>query len=120
MGNFVIGGARGGSIGETRVTVFRNVMSNGGKNLSVEERGKEYSASRNEPIEMTLLEFLKFRVCHAYSLHQVHIRGIDFDNSVVISVKAELLLFGYRQVKVDNFIVDGVKGRVLKHSSFSL
>ena len=59
MGNFVIGGAGGGSIGETRVTVFRNVMSNGGKNLSVEERGKEYSASRNEPIEMTLLEFLK-------------------------------------------------------------
>lgn len=34
MGNNVFSGAGGGSIGETRVTVFRNVMSNGSKDLS--------------------------------------------------------------------------------------
>jgi len=58
MGNNVFNGAGGGSIGETRVTVFRNVMSNGNKELSVEERCQLYSASKKEPYEMTLYEFL--------------------------------------------------------------
>ena len=58
MGNNVYSGAGGGSIGETRVTVFRNVMSNGSKDLSVEERCQLYSASKKEPYEMTLMEFL--------------------------------------------------------------
>lgn len=38
MGNNIFSGAGGGSIGETRVTVFRNVMSNGSKELSIKER----------------------------------------------------------------------------------
>ena len=58
MGNNVFNGAGGGSIGETRVTVFRNVMSNGNKELSVEERCQLYSVSKKEPYEMTLYEFL--------------------------------------------------------------
>ena len=58
MGNNVFNGASGGSIGETRVTVFRNVMSNGSKDLSTEERCQLYSASKKEPYEMTLMEFL--------------------------------------------------------------
>ena len=58
MGNNVFSGAGGGSIGETRVTVFRNVMSNGSKGLPVEERSQLYSASKKEPYEMTLYEFL--------------------------------------------------------------
>ncbi len=59
MGNNVFSGAGGGSIGETRVTVFRNVMSNGSKDLSTEERCQLYSASKKEPYEMTLMEFLR-------------------------------------------------------------
>ena len=58
MGNNVFSGAGGGSIGETRVTVFRNAMSNGSKGLPVEERSQLYSASKKEPYEMTLYEFL--------------------------------------------------------------
>ena len=59
MEKAVLNGAGNGSIGETRVSVFRNVMSNGSKDMSVEDRCKVYSASRNESTEMSLLEFLK-------------------------------------------------------------
>ena len=64
MGNNVFSGAGGGSIGETRVTVFRNVMSNGSKDLSTEERCQLYSASKKEPYEMTLMEFLNLGEKH--------------------------------------------------------
>ena len=46
MGKAVLNGAGSGSIGDTRVSVFRNVMSNGSKDMSVEERCKVYSGSR--------------------------------------------------------------------------
>ena len=58
MGKAIMNGAASGSIGEPRVSVFRNVMSNGSKDMSVEERCKVYSGSRGEPQEMSLREFL--------------------------------------------------------------
>ena len=59
MGKAVLNGAESGSIGDTRVSVFRNVMSNGSKDMSVEERCMVYSSSRGEPQEMSLREFLE-------------------------------------------------------------
>lgn len=59
MEKAIMNGAASGSIGETRVSVFRNVMSNGSKDMSVEERCKVYSAYRGEPQEMSLREFLE-------------------------------------------------------------
>ena len=59
MGKAIMNGAASGSIGETRVSVFRNVMSNGSKDMSVEERCKVYSGSRGEPQEMSLREVLE-------------------------------------------------------------